>query len=114
MLTAAWEPYAESLANSDDIQASIRHVIDQAEISLTDEVSVCVVCTGIDTRPHSAPLLHDYLERAVAAMGARTVDMGVVTTPMLHFAVQQMNAYTAASSPFGVTASPRAEIQNCT
>jgi phosphomannomutase len=108
MLATSWEPFAEALANTDDILAVIRQACAQEGIC-DDDAADSVVFTGIDTRPHSSEL-HDYVVQGVQALGGRIVPLGEVTTPMLHFVVQQMNNY---ASPFMVTSSPDAEVQNC-
>lgn len=108
MLATSWEPFAEALANTDDILAVIRQAC-ATEGICDDDAADSVVFTGIDTRPHSSEL-HDYVVQGVQALGGRIVPLGEVTTPMLHFVVQQMNNY---ASPFMVTSSPDAEVQNC-
>lgn len=108
MLASTWEPLAEALANADDVLAVIRDVCAKEGIC-SDDAADSLVFTGIDTRSHS-PELHGFVVQAVEALGGRVVQLGKVTTPMLHFVVQQMNNY---ASPFMVTSSPEAEIQNC-
>ena len=95
MMTQAWEPYATELVNT-PAAAHVVAALDRiaaAERVPADAASVVVV--GRDTRPHSAELAKCIVLGAAAA-GATVHDMGLVTTPQLHFIVQQTNARAAA------------------
>lgn len=90
MMAQSWEPYAEELVNTrdaDDIISIIKR------ISTTEGVmdgTPCSVVVGRDTRPHSNELVQCIITGA-NAFGAIVHDMGLVTTPQLHFIVQKAN-----------------------
>ena len=75
-----------------DVVAALDKVATKERVP-TDAASVVVV--GRDTRPHSAELA-ECIALGAAAAGATVHDMGLVTTPQLHFVVQQANARATA------------------
>lgn len=90
MLHASWEPFATLLANATTdatLLAALHHIIAVAEIPLGAK---CTVVYGHDTRP-SCPALVKALEHGLAAIGARTIPAGLVTTPQLHYLVRCHN-----------------------
>ena len=99
MMTQSWEPYAVELANTHEV-SEIMTLLDkivQKEGILATTSSVVVI--GRDTRPHSEELANCIVLGA-RAYGAIVHDMGLVTTPQLHFIVQQVNK--AATNTFPV------------
>ena len=90
MMAQSWEPYAEELVNAKDTNAILAAI---NRISLSHGVSKstpCVVVVGRDTRPHSQNLVKCII-RGARAFGATVHDMGLTTTPQLHFIVQKAN-----------------------
>lgn len=90
MMAQSWESYAEELVNtrsSEDILAALERIAISQSI---DRSNKCVVVVGRDTRPHSEELVKCIIQGA-EAYGATVHDMGLVTTPQLHFIVQKAN-----------------------
>lgn len=90
MMAQSWEPYAEELVNARDtntIIAAINRISSSHGIA---ESTPCVVVVGRDTRPHSQNLV-ECIIRGARAFGATVHDMGLTTTPQLHFIVQKAN-----------------------
>lgn len=92
MLSQDWEPYAEELANADAVPEKIQNLIQHifSKAGADSEIAKPVVVIGRDTRPHSTRLLQRTIT-GVEAFGGRAIDLGEVTTPQLHFVVQQAN-----------------------
>ena len=104
MLAPAWEAVAVELMNAGEseveavlgkivremrIEAALGEAGAEAEAAPPAPGSVKVV-VGRDTRPHSARLSALALA-GVAALGGRSEDVGVVTTPQLHHCVRSSN-----------------------
>lgn len=90
MMVQTWEPFAEELVNArntDDILATINRI---AATNIAKESAPSVVVVGRDTRPHSEDLVK-CITRGAEAFGATVHDVGLVTTPQLHFIVQKAN-----------------------
>ena len=98
MMTQSWEPYAVELANTHDVSdiMTLLEKIAQMEGIITTTASVVII--GRDTRPHSEELANCIVLGA-RAFGAIVHDMGLVTTPQLHFIVQQVNKAAAGTFP---------------
>lgn len=97
MMVQTWEPFAEELVNArntDDILATIKRIAASHGV-LQSTPSVVVV--GRDTRPHSEDLVR-CIVRGAKAFGATVHNVGLVTTPQLHFIVQKANE-NASSFP---------------
>jgi phosphoacetylglucosamine mutase len=91
MMTQSWEPYAIEIANiaeASDVVAAIDRIA--TTVGVTDPSTPSVIVIGRDTRPHSAELA-ECITKGAKAFGAVVFDMGLVTTPQLHFIVQQAN-----------------------
>jgi phosphoacetylglucosamine mutase len=100
MLTQAWEEFSERVVNAADREATheaLQQFVSElgpnsplAGMSMSTEAVMVVV--GRDTRWHSS-LLCDFVVQGVRAVQqhAVIVDLGEVTTPVLHFAVADIN-----------------------
>lgn len=89
MLSPDWEPFAESFANADiaDLKPLLESFLPEKQIDLQQPA---VIVIGRDTRESSQRLA------AAAAAGAgcfdgEVIDMGLLTTPQLHFIVRCKN-----------------------
>lgn len=96
MLALSWEAHAEALARCEtdaELLERVQEVARAEGIALSDASAMSPrprVLIGRDTRPTSGALLQATLEGA-RCMGAEAVDMGLTTTPQLHFAVLEEN-----------------------
>ena len=91
MLSRNWEPLAVELASSTvaDFEDTVAKLVEKYSLDETF-YDMGVVLIGRDTRPHSYKF-HKCMEEGVRLMGGRCADLGEVTTPMLHYAVRDMN-----------------------
>lgn len=99
MMAQHWEPFADTLANAPDPDALLQMVLQFAKdegIPLGGE-DTAQVLLGRDTRPTGAYLLDAALQGINAIVGARAVDMGILTTPQLHWMVRSKNKGVMAS-----------------
>jgi phosphoacetylglucosamine mutase len=96
MLEQAWEVAATALANCPDseLAAQLETTVKQHGIP----GSGGLVVVGRDTRL-SSPALAEAARRGVAAAGGECVDLGVVTTPQLHYMVVATNTKGAYGEP---------------
>ncbi|KAL8287416.1 hypothetical protein RQP46_003274 [Phenoliferia psychrophenolica] len=95
MLHASWESHATALANAATngaLLAALEEVVQLYSIDLTKPATVVY---GHDTRP-SCPALVAALEDGLAALGAKQLPAGLVTTPQLHYLVR---CYNTAGTP---------------
>lgn len=93
MLSQEWEPYAEELANAkdvDELMGAINKIILTENITESAFDTPAIVLFGRDTRPHSEEL-SDCARVGIEACGGFAFDMGEVSTPQLHFYVQQLS-----------------------
>ena len=91
MLEASWEEYATMLANArtpDQLVKGYEHVSSVSHG--VDPAEQCNVIFARDTRP-SGERLVKALKAALDALGAKTIDYGVLTTPQLHYLVRATN-----------------------
>ncbi|XP_022135971.1 phosphoacetylglucosamine mutase [Momordica charantia] len=99
MLTQEWEPFAEALANVSSSQEIVRLINDFAEkenIILNGAKSARILVAR-DTRPSGEELL-DAAKHGIGSInGAVAHDMGVLTTPQLHWMVHTQNKGMRAS-----------------
>ncbi|KAL2348243.1 hypothetical protein Fmac_002243 [Flemingia macrophylla] len=99
MLSQRWEPFADALANAPSPQnliLLINEFVEKEGISL-DGVGVVEVLLGRDTRP-SGDALHEAAKQGVTSIvGAVATDMGILTTPQLHWMVRARNMGMRAS-----------------
>ncbi|KAK6947460.1 LOW QUALITY PROTEIN: Alpha-D-phosphohexomutase, alpha/beta/alpha domain III, partial [Dillenia turbinata] len=89
MLTQDWEPFADSLANAPDphhLLQLINEFVKKEKIPL-DGSGSAEILLGRDTWPSGESLVEAANEGVNSILGANFVDMGVVTTPQLHWMV---------------------------
>eukprot|EP00698_Gefionella_okellyi_P023740 TRINITY_DN8193_c0_g1_i1.p1 TRINITY_DN8193_c0_g1~~TRINITY_DN8193_c0_g1_i1.p1 ORF type:complete len:549 (+),score=145.04 TRINITY_DN8193_c0_g1_i1:52-1647(+) len=106
MLVPKWEQYAVSLGNAVEVQAVVASIVAENRIDLAAEALIFV---GHDNRPHSAALTQRVMDGA-SALGAKIINLGLVTTPQLHWAVREYNAgkpYTTSDYVKSLTAAFR-------
>lgn len=90
MLESDWEGYATLFVNArttDELMKEIKKVTDLLHINMEAPARVVY---GRDTRPSSESLT-TCLEEGFVAMGADGRNVGVVTTPILHYFVRCIN-----------------------
>jgi phosphoacetylglucosamine mutase len=91
MLEPAWEDFATILAQA-ETDADLASVLSKIAAGHPEAGKPGQVIIGRDTRS-SGPELFAAAKAGAEAVGASVVDIGVVTTPQLHFAVQSINQY---------------------
>ncbi|KAI8539430.1 hypothetical protein RHMOL_Rhmol09G0182700 [Rhododendron molle] len=93
MLTQAWEPFADALANVPNFLHLVQLVDDfvMKENIPLEGVQSAVILLGRDTRPSGESLLEAAKQGISSIVGAVAVDMGVLTTPQLHWMVRSRN-----------------------
>ncbi|CAM8992369.1 unnamed protein product [Rhodiola kirilowii] len=99
MLTQEWEPFADALAAAPDAPQLLQVITDFVEkekISF-DKCWCANVLLGRDTRPSGEALLEAAKQGISSIVNARYEDMGVLTTPTLHWMVQARNKGMGAS-----------------
>jgi phosphoacetylglucosamine mutase len=91
MLAPAWEARASAFvaATPDDIGAALAALNDALITAASCKLDGAIVVVGADTR-ESSPELVKCVTAGVEAVGGRVVDLGLVTTPQLHFVVRAM------------------------
>lgn len=85
-----WEQHATAAANAEttvDLSAVLNHIIEQEGIKVCDPAAV--VLAG-DTRESTLALMQAARE-GVKLTGAEVIDIGICTTPMLHYEVVRQN-----------------------
>ena len=91
MLDQSWEPHATALANcptTSSLLSTFTTLAAHLRVDLSAPASIVYAC---DTRPSSQDLV-DALERGLNAFnGVKTLDLGVTTTPVLHYVVKAKN-----------------------
>ena len=95
MLASDWEKIANDLANAGDL-ASVEAVL--AQISPPPTGGAGLVVIGRDTRI-SSPHLAALVASGVAAAGGKVHELGIVTTPLVHWAVLRANQQSPAAVP---------------
>jgi Phosphoglucomutase/phosphomannomutase, alpha/beta/alpha domain I len=90
-LVASWECHATDLARCSSTKELADALALLASTYNIRDCSSAVVLLGYDTRPSSRSLF-EIARTSIQAMNARVLDCGLVTTPQLHFMVQQVNA----------------------
>ncbi|XP_059656738.1 phosphoacetylglucosamine mutase-like [Cornus florida] len=99
MLTMEWEPYCDALANAPDSQhfvQSLDEFVKKENIPLEGSQSAEVML-GRDTRPSGESLLEAAKQGIESVVRAVATDMGVLTTPQLHWMVRARNKGMKAS-----------------
>ncbi|KAG1147130.1 hypothetical protein G6F37_007395 [Rhizopus arrhizus] len=90
MLEQSWEVYATQLANANNGDGLTQVVNEIIEINKIDLEVPASVIYAHDTRP-SCPHLVKCLEQGLKVAGAKTINFGLKTTPMLHYLVRCIN-----------------------
>ncbi|WCJ20700.1 Phosphoacetylglucosamine mutase [Euphorbia peplus] len=93
MLTQDWEPFADAIANAaspQDLVQLIDEFVKKENIPF-DGVRSAEVLLGRDTRPSGEFLLECAKQGINSIVGAHTFDMGILTTPQLHWMVRARN-----------------------
>ncbi|CAL4952390.1 unnamed protein product [Urochloa decumbens] len=99
MMDQQWEPFAAALANAPDPDALLQLVLQFVKdegIPLGGHHTAQVLL-GRDTRPTGEYLLDAALQGINAILGAQAIDMGILTTPQLHWMVRSKNKGIKAS-----------------
>ncbi|KAI9632946.1 putative phosphoacetylglucosamine mutase [Dioszegia hungarica] len=94
MLDPTWESHATLLANCTSTESLITTFIDLAH-HLRVELDACAPSSIIyarDTRPSGKKLVEAFEAGLSAFQGLKVVDLGVHTTPVLHYVVRATNA----------------------
>ncbi|KNE56684.1 hypothetical protein AMAG_02467 [Allomyces macrogynus ATCC 38327] len=90
MLKQSWEGYATQLANAqthEEVADLYFGIAEECEIDLDQSASVVV---GRDTRPSGEALVASLVD-GLTASGATVTDLGLKTTPQLHFVTRCLN-----------------------
>eukprot|EP00127_Corallochytrium_limacisporum_P007162 Clim_evm35s243 gene=Clim_evmTU35s243 len=89
MLESSWEACATQLANAsaDGVEAVVKSIIEDQKVDTTVKPLVVV---GRDTRPSGEALLAKCVA-GIEATGGTVQDLGIVTTPQLHYIVCCLN-----------------------
>jgi len=97
MLEVAWERIATALVNvsDDQLPRHLRQIVDAEGIGWE---RAALVVVGRDTRPSSPALLRAVLA-GVSALGGAVTDLGVVSTPIVHYVVTCTNTDGAYGEP---------------
>lgn len=93
MLTQDWEPFADAIANATTPQHLLQ-LIDEfvkKENICFDGVRSAEILLGRDTRPSGESLLEAAKQGINSIVGALALDMGILTTPQLHWMVRARN-----------------------
>ncbi|KAI3949273.1 hypothetical protein MKW98_023210 [Papaver atlanticum] len=93
MLTQEWEPFADLHGNAPDPQNLVNLISEFAKkenISFGGDYSAEVLL-GRDTRPSGESLLEAARQGISSVVGAVATDMGILTTPQLHWMVRYRN-----------------------
>ncbi|PON34115.1 Phosphoacetylglucosamine mutase [Parasponia andersonii] len=100
MLAQDWEPFADVLANAptpDHLVRLITEFVEAETIELGGEKKKVEVLVGRDTRPSGLSLLEAAKLGIRSIIGAVAIDVGILTTPQLHWMVRASNRSTQAS-----------------
>ncbi|KAM3188753.1 hypothetical protein ACQJBY_067613 [Aegilops geniculata] len=99
MMSQAWEPFSDALANAPTPDALLQLVLQFAKdegITLGGAHSAQVLLAR-DTRPTGEYLLDVATKGINAVVGSVALDMGILTTPQLHWMVRNKNRGLKAS-----------------
>ncbi|KAG7555658.1 Alpha-D-phosphohexomutase C-terminal [Arabidopsis suecica] len=94
MLSQEWEPFADQIANASSPQelvSLIRDFVVKEEIKIGEDKKSAEVWLGRDTRPSGESLLRAAEIGVGSVLGAVAIDIGVLTTPQLHWMVRAKN-----------------------
>ncbi|CAG7910985.1 unnamed protein product, partial [Brassica rapa] len=93
MLSQEWEPFADQIANASSPQelvSLIKDFVEREEIAI-EKGGKGEVWLGRDTRPSGERLLRAAEIGVRSVLGSVAVDVGVLTTPQLHWMVRAKN-----------------------
>ncbi|VVB15019.1 unnamed protein product [Arabis nemorensis] len=99
MLSQEWEPFADQIANASspgELVSLIRQFMEKEEITIGDKKSA-EVWLGRDTRPSGESLLRAAEIGVSSVLGSVAIDMGILTTPQLHWMVRAKNKGLSAT-----------------
>ncbi|KAL6183576.1 hypothetical protein ACLB2K_044987 [Fragaria x ananassa] len=99
MLSQDWEPFADTLANARDPQQLVQLItefVENEKITLDGSKKVEILLAR-DTRPSGESLLEAARQGISSIIGAVALDMGILTTPTLHWMVRARNKGVKAS-----------------
>lgn len=93
MLTQEWEPFADAIANAVNAENFVQMIDEfiKNQGILCGETYSGVVLVARDTRPSGEELLSAAIQGIRAVKGVMPVDMGILTTPQLHWMVRSRN-----------------------
>ncbi|KAL8088991.1 hypothetical protein AgCh_038663 [Apium graveolens] len=99
IMSQEWEPFADSLANASDPKHLLQLIVEfvKKENIQFEGGRGAEVFLGRDTRPSGESLLEAAKQGISSIVGAVAVDMGIVTTPQLHWMVRATNKGAKAS-----------------
>ncbi|XP_019090063.1 PREDICTED: phosphoacetylglucosamine mutase-like, partial [Camelina sativa] len=93
MLSQEWEPFADQIANAStpqELVSLIRAFVEKEEIKIGGDKGA-EVWLGRDTRPSGVSLLRAAEIGVDSVLGSVAVDIGILTTPQLHWMVRAKN-----------------------
>lgn len=93
MLSQEWEPFADQIANASSPQelvSLIREFVEKEEIKIGGDKGA-EVWLGRDTRPSGESLLRAAEIGVRSILGCVAIDIGILTTPQLHWMVRAKN-----------------------
>ncbi|XP_010492800.1 PREDICTED: phosphoacetylglucosamine mutase [Camelina sativa] len=93
MLSQEWEPFADQIANAaspQELVSLIRAFVEKEEIKIGGDKGA-EVWLGRDTRPSGESLLRAAEIGVDSVLGSVAVDIGILTTPQLHWMVRAKN-----------------------
>ncbi|GAB2273711.1 hypothetical protein Dimus_008492 [Dionaea muscipula] len=93
MMTQHWEPFADVLANASDSSELLKLINDFVRNENIQLEGGCPaeILLGRDTRPSGVSLIDAAKQGINSIIGATARDMGILTTPQLHWMVRAKN-----------------------
>ncbi|EOA20296.1 hypothetical protein CARUB_v10000604mg [Capsella rubella] len=94
MLSQEWEPFADQIANAsspEELVSLIREFVKKEGITIGDNKKGAEVWLGRDTRPSGESLLRAAEIGVGSILGSVAIDIGILTTPQLHWMVRAKN-----------------------
>ncbi|KAL1195536.1 Phosphoacetylglucosamine mutase [Cardamine amara subsp. amara] len=92
MLSQEWEPFADQIANASspgELVSLIREFMEKEDITIGEKSAE--VLLGRDTRPSGESLLRAAEIGVGSILGSVAIDIGILTTPQLHWMVRAKN-----------------------
>ncbi|KAK8648352.1 hypothetical protein V6N13_129106 [Hibiscus sabdariffa] len=101
MLSQEWEPFADQLANAQTPEALLSLITEFVEKERIpfDGLQSAEILLGRDTRPSGESLLEAAKQGISSILGAIALDLGILTTPQLHWMVRARNKGKPATEP---------------